>query len=100
MVSHNVPQTCVSEGVPFNGGHSGKGEVEEGDMGTKMNALCMGVEGDGKTRGGGALDVDPDVGCGGKAADDFGGERGGHEEGEGMEERKKGEGNCGVAEEE
>ena len=87
--------------MPFNGGHGGKGEAEEGDMGTQMNGLCMGVEGDGKTRGGGgALDVDPDVDCGGKVADDVGGEGGGHEEREGMEERKKGEGECGVAEEE
>ena len=34
----------------------------------------------------------------GRAADRFGGERGGHEEGEGVEETEKGERNCRVEE--
>lgn len=97
-----MPQTPTSEGVPFNGGHSGKGEAEEGDVDTKMNELCVEGEGegDGKAGGGGALAADPDVDREAKVADELGGERGGQGEGEGIEEREEGEGKGGVAEEE
>lgn len=100
MASHNVPQTRASQGVSFNREHSGKGEAVEGDVDTKMNSLCIGVQGDGKRGGGGALDVDGDrEGKVAKREDTFGGERGGHEEGEGIE-MEKGEGKCRVAKEE
>ena len=63
MAPHNVQQTLASQGIACNGEHSGKGAAEEGDVGTKMSSLCIGVQGHGETVAGGALDADADVGC-------------------------------------